>query len=801
VVRTPVIADRSDLQSSLEMPPRRRSGASFARSTSRQVTTKRVYEITQPELDTRHRNELINLTYYDMADDLARVLGTHDANWCTFAMWPSFTVGAQFRPPGSGVARRAAKSVGRVARIATPKPVGRCIRRVSSPVSTWLASTFLRFRGVGSRVLGRSLAFANRGVFYEVGSALADFVETFSGCPKNKVAATAAFDDLTYRVLQMPDPPGDQWVPVPKTLLCEGLAAYFDAMLESDPAQKSELVLAGTIRITDYEQQRIQTWLRLSLMSPLITLRFWLRRFRGGPRSRVPSVQGSVKFVDRVIARLVTRFLVVLSTPAETISVHRDLRAPRGSAFFPEVFQSPSTPTLRRFLASYEDPRRRTRFAGEHTGVRDWTDHPARMLFIATYFRSRAQEPALWTQPYSPEHIAAIVSYPLHPPPTIRRPVRRPRGYSDSELDAWRLRGDPGADSVIRNAIATTHIGDAPDVRRQMHVVLSHADTRNYIHAAPEPPHWIDKAAIGRAQQLYAAWQFQFALGLLFASLPDCYAAAKGVRVLNLVSDLADDPVGRVMETAQLVDDVMKEPYWKPGQSAENLRRLRLLHAVVRHLIDNEWAGVTVGQGGQPNGRVWDMTWGVPVNQEDLAGTLFEFSVTPLRFLEDIGVPITEADRDAYVHAWCVAGAMLGVEEKMLLDEQGIPLDYEGAGVRLEVIRQRQQQASWEGRRMTAALLEDLEWRMPLFAALPRAMLRIGVGDDVADILGVPCRGYVEPVVERIHGFLRRYQRRWAVRVVYRRTAKWLGQRLATSIEQDRRTNIAAFRPEETAKP
>jgi ER-bound oxygenase mpaB/B'/Rubber oxygenase, catalytic domain len=332
-----------------------------------------------------------------------------------------------------------------------------------------------------------------------------------------------------------------------------------------------------------------------------------------------------------------------------------------------------------------------------------------------------------------------------------------------------------------------------------MHAVLSHADTRNFIHAAPELPDWIDKDALGRAQQLYGAWQFQFAMGLLFASLPDCYAAAKGVRVLNLVSDLADDPVGRVMETAQLVDDVMKNPYWEPGQSAENLCRLRLLHAIVRHLIYNEWAGITVGQGEQPNSRVWDMTWGLPVNQEDLAGTLFEFSVTPLRFLEDIGVPVTGAERNAYVHAWCVAGAVLGVEEKLLLDERGMPLDYEAAAIRLEVIRHRQQQACWEGRRMTAALLEDLEWRMPLFAALPRAMLRIGVGDDVADILGVPSRGYVEPAVEWVHGFLRRYQRRWPVRVVYRRTAKWLGQRLASSIEQDRRTNIAAFRPEEAA--
>jgi len=349
---------------------------------------------------------------------------------------------------------------------------------------------------------------------------------------------------------------------------------------------------------------------------------------------------------------------------------------------------------------------------------------------------------------------------------------------------------------VIRSAITTAR-GDEQgnDVRRRMQMVLRHRATDAYIHAVPVPPRWVDEAAIGRAQQLYAAWQFQFAMGLLFASLPDCYAAAKGVRVVNLVSDLANDPLGRVMETAQLVDDVMKKQYWKAGESARDLRRLRLLHALVRRVVQDGWAGVTTGQGdGRPHGRVWDMEWGLPVNQEDLVGTLFEFSVTPLRFLDTIGVPVEKPDRDAYVHAWCVAGVLLGVDESLLLDENGTPLDFEAAGLRLDVIQERQQQPSWEGQRMTAALLDDLEWRIPLFASLPRAMLRIGVGDVLANMLGVPRRGYLEPVIERLHGFLRQHQRRWVVRTMYRRTARWLGRRLSTSIEQDRRSNAAVFR-------
>jgi hypothetical protein len=67
------------------------------------------------------------------------------------------------------------------------------------------------------------------------------------------------------------------------------------------------------------------------------------------------------------------------------ISVGRNLRAPRGKAFFHPELQSPSTRSLSALLDAYETPGRAgTRVGGERTAVRDWTDHRARMLFIAT---------------------------------------------------------------------------------------------------------------------------------------------------------------------------------------------------------------------------------------------------------------------------------------------------------------------------------------------------------------------------------------------------------------------------------
>ena len=54
----------------------------------------------------------------------------------------------------------------------------------------------------------------------------------------------------------------------------------------------------------------------------------------------------------------------------------------------------------------------------------------------------------------------------------------------------------------------------------------------------------------------------------------------------------------------------------------------------------------------------WDSAaLGVPINQEDLAGTLATFAWLPLEALHRLGVRIPDEDRDAYVAAWGVVVA------------------------------------------------------------------------------------------------------------------------------------------------
>jgi hypothetical protein len=143
----------------------------------------------------------------------------------------------------------------------------------------------------------------------------------------------------------------------------------------------------------------------------------------------------------------------------------------------------------------------------------------------------------------------------------------------------------------------------------------------------------------------------------------------------------------------------------------------------------------------------WDKkALGVPINQEDLVGTLTVFTVAVIRSLDEMGVTCTVQDRDAYLHLWLVIGDLLGIDYKLLFreerpsDEQ--PLTYADMQLLARIILDRHAQASPEGQELMTALLQVEEGSMPrALKGLPRAMTRRLIGNEQADLLGVPRAG------------------------------------------------------------
>ena len=98
---------------------------------------------------------------------------------------------------------------------------------------------------------------------------------------------------------------------------------------------------------------------------------------------------------------------------------------------------------------------------------------------------------------------------------------------------------------------------------------------------------------------------------------------------------------------------------------------------------------------------------GVPINQEDLAGTLLTFSFLAIDGLRKLGANISSEAADAYFYAWCGIGRVLGVLPEM------IPCNLEEVAELKELISLRQFAPSDEGRQMTQALIGMLQKNSP----------------------------------------------------------------------------------------
>jgi hypothetical protein len=308
-----------------------------------------------------------------------------------------------------------------------------------------------------------------------------------------------------------------------------------------------------------------------------------------------------------------------------------------------------------------------------------------------------------------------------------------PDALSDPYLDQMRGEGDPLADECVA-AIFARH--DVDKVRDVMKALVRDVgvpteglpdELRDYLdafHRIDRPP----QAATLGAQDVFSVAGPEILLVLGFYSLPASYAAAKGVKVLARTARLVDGPLRRVFETTQMVVDVMTPKGLEPGGvGLATVSKVRLMHAAVRHMLL------------QDKLTPWDTVRdGVPINQEDLAGTLSTFSTLILDGLERLHIPMSAADQLAWIRCWSGIGRLLGLREELL------PSDVEEARALTKRIQQRQINPSPEGRELIAALLpmyEKLfEWHV--VSGLPATLMREFLPKDVANGLDVPKANY-----------------------------------------------------------
>ncbi len=300
--------------------------------------------------------------------------------------------------------------------------------------------------------------------------------------------------------------------------------------------------------------------------------------------------------------------------------------------------------------------------------------------------------------------------------------------FPEGVLQAMRQQADPPADEVVERLMQSgqrealhhwwqsirTNAASVPDHLPQ--------EIKYYLLQTQNLPAWADKRRIQRGQRFFAqhARPILSILGCL--SLPYCYAAADGAQVLWLSQRIRHDTRQRLTETAQFLLDVLSPQAFMPqGKGIRSIQQVRLIHAVARYYAQRS--------------PQWNQDWGVPVNQEDMAGTNLAFSYIVLQGLQKLGFQWSVNEAEDFLHTWNVIGALLGVDQLLL------PQNLQEAYWLDKTIARRHFRRSEPGVGLTRALLNclhEINDKSAVGQAFTYAYMRFLLGDKVADLLEIP---------------------------------------------------------------
>ncbi|WP_461452673.1 oxygenase MpaB family protein [Mucilaginibacter sp.] len=297
--------------------------------------------------------------------------------------------------------------------------------------------------------------------------------------------------------------------------------------------------------------------------------------------------------------------------------------------------------------------------------------------------------------------------------------------YSSDFLDAQRLSGDTQADEFIQQVF--TNQAQKIQLQQWMsgksgtaHLAFlkeTYPDVA-FINASDILPRWVQPKLIKAGSSFFAkhSTMIMSLLGLL--SLPYCYTAANGAMVLHLSELIKKQTTKRLYDTAAFVWEVMgPDAFAQDGNAYEEILKIRIMHAAVRYYIN---------QSGK-----WDNSWGVPINQEDMAGTNLSFSLIVIRGLRMLGFNISQADQEAFMHIWAVVGYFTG------LDEQLIPENPKRAQLLDASIKRRQFQTSAHGQELAQSLTDHILKinKSKATANDILGLMRYLLGSEIADML------------------------------------------------------------------
>lgn len=294
---------------------------------------------------------------------------------------------------------------------------------------------------------------------------------------------------------------------------------------------------------------------------------------------------------------------------------------------------------------------------------------------------------------------------------------------SKSYLDSQRMIADSDADVLVQSLFEAQLQPQVYKVFKLDSVkikALDNADIQQFLLSKRDKPSWYNYNEILQGQLFFKKYATPIMTLLGGLSLPYCYAATPGNKALYFSEKMRQSPAKRLAETADFIIDVSTPNQLNDGSEGHvQINKIRLIHAIARYYI-------------LKSGK-WQLEWGQPINQEDMAGTNLAFSYIILKGLTKMGYRITSQEQHDFLSLWRYIGYQLNISEDLL------PVTMKEAGDLERAIRYRHFKPSEEGFVLTQELITYYKSiTTGAQSYLMDAQVRYWLGSFVADIIGLP---------------------------------------------------------------
>lgn len=305
-------------------------------------------------------------------------------------------------------------------------------------------------------------------------------------------------------------------------------------------------------------------------------------------------------------------------------------------------------------------------------------------------------------------------------------------------LNQNRLIGDPLADTLVKQLFDKKEQADFYRILQMDAVAVMDAEDselKSFLTNTRPLPQWFDAERIVKGQKFYRKFATPIMTLLGGLSLPYCYAASPGNKALYLSDKMRKSPGKRLVDTADFIITVSTALNISENNEAQiNINKLRLIHAVARYYILNSGS--------------WSMDWGIPINQEDMAGTNLAFSYIIVSGLQKSGYMITEREKENFLALWRYIGYQLYIQDELL------PSTLKEAERLEKTIRKRHFKESEEGFTLAKELITYYKTMTKgMDSYLLESQIRYWLGPLAADCVGLKADKLKDTLVQTLNLF------------------------------------------------